>query len=91
MGLVVLGLANVWQLQMVQTGSGVPGSLRTLGSGAFLQIVPYSLVVFVPLPRDLLARGGLYAHLHAIQFADPSSEASPGAAPALEISMEPKA
>ena len=54
MGLVVLGLANVWQLQMVQTGSGVPGSLRTLGSGAFLQIVPYSLVVFVPLAALIL-------------------------------------
>ena len=24
MGLVVLGLANVWQLVMVQTGAGVP-------------------------------------------------------------------
>ena len=54
MGLVVRGLANEWQLQMVQTGSGVPGSLRTLGSGAFLQIVPYSLVVFVPLAALIL-------------------------------------
>ena len=31
-GLVVLGLANVWQLQMVQTGAGVADELRTLGS-----------------------------------------------------------
>jgi ribose transport system permease protein len=29
MSFVVLGLANVWQLQMVQTGAGVPSSLRT--------------------------------------------------------------
>ena len=33
MGLVVLGLANVWQIVMVQTGAGVPALLRTLGSG----------------------------------------------------------
>ena len=33
MGLVVLGFANVWQLQTVQTGAGVPDELRTLGSG----------------------------------------------------------
>ena len=33
MGLVVLGLANVWQIMMVQTGAGVPELLRTLGSG----------------------------------------------------------
>ena len=33
MGLVVLGFANVWQLQMVQTGAGVPPELRTLGRG----------------------------------------------------------
>ena len=69
MGLVVLGLANVWQLQMVQTGSGVPGSLRTLGSGAFLQIVPYSLVVFVPLAALILSglrRTGYGRLLYAI-------------------------
>ncbi len=47
--LVVLGLANVWQLQMVQTGAGVPPGLRTLGIGTILQVIPYSLVVFVPI------------------------------------------
>ena len=36
MGLVVLGLANVWQLLMVQTGGGVPEELRWLGSGMTL-------------------------------------------------------
>src|SRR5215210_5455101 len=35
MGLVVFGFANVWQLEMVQTGAGVPPALRTLGSGTF--------------------------------------------------------
>jgi len=46
---VVLGLSNVWQLQMVQTGAGVPPALRTLGSGMFLGVVPLSLLVFVPV------------------------------------------
>lgn len=49
MGLVVLGFANVWQLVMVQTGSGVPSQLRTVGSGTLFDIVPYSLFVFVPV------------------------------------------
>jgi Ribose/xylose/arabinose/galactoside ABC-type transport systems, permease components len=54
MGLVVLGLANVWQLQMVQTGSGVPGELRWLGSGTFLGVVPNSILVFVPVAALIL-------------------------------------
>jgi ribose transport system permease protein len=49
MSLVVLGLANVWQLQMVQTGAGVPAEFRSLGSNLFLGIVPYSLIVFIPI------------------------------------------
>jgi ribose transport system permease protein len=54
MSLVVLGLANVWQLQMVQTGTGVPDELRWLGSGTFLGIIPHSLLVFVPLATVIL-------------------------------------
>jgi len=54
MSLVVLGLANVWQLQMVQTGTGVPEELRWLGSGTFLGIIPHSLLVFVPLATVIL-------------------------------------
>jgi ribose transport system permease protein len=49
MSFVVLGLANVWQLETVQTGAGVPEILRTLGSGTVFGIVPNSLVVFIPL------------------------------------------
>jgi ribose transport system permease protein len=49
MGLVVLGLANVWQLVMVQTGSGVPEPLRWLGSGTTFTVLPNNLLVFVPL------------------------------------------
>ena len=55
MGLVVLGLANVWQLSMVQTGAGVPPMLRSLGSGhGSSAILPNSLLVFVPLAAVIL-------------------------------------
>ncbi|HEU4920797.1 MAG TPA: ABC transporter permease [Candidatus Limnocylindrales bacterium] len=54
MSLVVLGLANVWQLEMVQTAAGVPAVFRTVGSGLFLDIVPYSLLVFVPVAALIL-------------------------------------
>ena len=54
MSLVVLGLANVWQLQMVQTGSGVPGELRWLGSGTFLDVVPNSILIFIPVAGLIL-------------------------------------
>ena len=54
MSLVVLGLANVWQIVMVQTGGGVPPSLRTLGTGTLLGIIPYSFAVFVPVAALIL-------------------------------------
>jgi ribose transport system permease protein len=69
MSFVVLGLSNVWQLQMVQTGSGVPPVLRTVGSGTFADVVPYSLVVFVPLAAVImigLRRTGYGRLLYAI-------------------------
>jgi len=53
-GLVVLGLANVWQLKMVQTGAGVPPAMRSLGSDRLFDILPYSLVIFVPLAVVIL-------------------------------------
>ena len=68
-GLVVLGLANVWQLQMVQTGAGVADELRTLGSDRLGGILPYSLVVFVPLAVVVLValrRTGYGRLLYAI-------------------------
>ncbi len=49
MSFVVLGLANVWQLMRVQTGSGVPVELRTLGAGLAGGLVPNNLIVFVPI------------------------------------------
>jgi ribose transport system permease protein len=69
MSFVVLGLSNVWQLQTVQTGAGVPPSLRTLGTGGFVELVPYSLVVFVPLMLLILVglrRTGYGRLLYAI-------------------------
>jgi ribose transport system permease protein len=54
MSLVVLGLANVWQVQRVQTGAGVPPEFRTLGSNLFLTVIPYSLIVFVPVALLIL-------------------------------------
>jgi ribose transport system permease protein len=49
MGLVVLGLANVWQIVMVQTGVGVAPGLRTLGIGTFADIIPLGILEFVPM------------------------------------------
>jgi ribose transport system permease protein len=54
MALVVLGLANVWQIETVQTGAGIPGELRTLGNSFVATYVPYNLAVFVPLALILL-------------------------------------
>ncbi|MEO8469797.1 MAG: ABC transporter permease [Chloroflexota bacterium] len=49
MSLVVLGLANVWQIQMVQTGVGVPEGIRMVGSESSFGLLPNSLFVFVPV------------------------------------------
>jgi ribose transport system permease protein len=69
MSLVVLGFANVWQLQMVQIGTGVPDLFWWLGSGLSLGIVPNSLLVFVPLAVLILValwRTGYGRLLYAI-------------------------
>jgi ribose transport system permease protein len=69
MSLVVLGLANVWQLQNVQTNSGVSPQLRSLGSGLFLDVLPYNLIVFVPVAVFILVtlrRTGYGRLLYAI-------------------------
>jgi len=54
MSFVVLGLANVWQLDQLQTGAGVPDGLRTLGSGTQFGLIPNSLIAFVPLAVIIL-------------------------------------
>jgi ribose transport system permease protein len=49
MSLIILGFANVWQRWFVKTGAGVPAFWRDLGSNTFLDILPYSLLLFIPL------------------------------------------
>lgn len=69
MSLVVLGLANVWQIEMVQTGAGVPPEFRTIGSDLLFGVVPYSLAVFVPIAILILVglrRTGYGRLLYAI-------------------------
>lgn len=69
MSLVVLGFANVWQLQMVQTGSGVPSEFRTIGAGMFFDFIPISLLLFIPLAlliMFILNRTGYGRLLYAI-------------------------
>jgi len=69
MSLVVLGFANVWQLRMVQTGSGVPDVFRTMGAGMFLGAVPRNLLLFIPLAVAIiftLNRTGYGRLLYAI-------------------------
>ncbi|MDP8904104.1 MAG: ABC transporter permease [Chloroflexota bacterium] len=69
MSLVVLGLANVWQLEMVQTGAGVPREFRTIGIELLFDVLPYSLVVFVPIAALILLglrRTGYGRMLYAI-------------------------
>jgi ribose transport system permease protein len=52
--LVVLGLANAWQIATVTSSTGVPQEIRTLGSDRFLDVIPYSVVVFAPLALIIL-------------------------------------
>ncbi len=69
MGLIVFGFSNVWQLQNVQTGSGVPVELRTIGSGLTFDVIPNDLLVFVPVAIVLilmLRRTGFGRMLYAI-------------------------
>jgi len=62
MGLIVFGFSNTWQLQTLQTGSGIPDAIRTVGVGIVGDVLPfglgdmlpYSLVVFVPLAALIL-------------------------------------
>jgi ribose transport system permease protein len=69
MSLVVLGLANAFQLVIVKTSSGVPDAVRSIGSDAIANVLPYSLVVFVPIAALIilgLRRSGYGRMLFAI-------------------------
>ena len=54
MSLVVLGLDNAWQILTLQTFTGVADELRSLGAGRFLEVLPNSLVVFLPVALLIL-------------------------------------
>jgi ribose transport system permease protein len=49
MSLVVFGSANALQNLLVKIQSGVPDLVRSVGSDTLFGVLPYSLVVFVPL------------------------------------------
>ncbi len=69
MSLVVLGLANVWQLIRVQTGSGVPTVFRQVGANMIGGFIPVNLLVFIPLAlviMFILNRTGFGRLLYAI-------------------------
>jgi len=69
MGLIVFGLANVWQLQTVQTGSGVPSQIRDMGVGLTFDLIPNNMILFVPIAIALilgLRRTGYGRMLYAI-------------------------
>jgi ribose transport system permease protein len=57
LGLVILGLMNVYQLMVVTAGTTVPPVILWLGSGTTLPFLPNNLIVFVPVA--LLIIGGL--------------------------------
>jgi ribose transport system permease protein len=67
---VVLGLANAWQLLMVQSSTGVPPELRAVGSERTLGgLIPYNFVVYIPLAVLILVslrRTGYGRMLYAI-------------------------
>ena len=54
MSLIVLGLANVWQVQRVQTGAGVPPEFRMIGANSLISVIPNSVLVFIPLAAVIL-------------------------------------
>ena len=69
MSLIVFGLANVWQVERVQTGAGVPTEFRALGAGSSVGVFPNSLWLFVPLAALIVFavhRSGFGRLLYAI-------------------------
>lgn len=69
MGLVVFGASNVWQLRSVQTASGVPTELHTVGAGLTGGLIPNDLLIAVPVAIFLilmLRRTGFGRMLYAV-------------------------
>jgi subfamily B ATP-binding cassette protein MsbA len=82
--------SSLERLMQSRTTFVVAHRLSTIERAHRIVVLEHGRLVEVGTHRDLLARGGLYAHLHAIQFADPTSAASPGREALPEESMEPK-
>lgn len=69
MSLVVLGLMSVYQLAMVQQGVHIPDGIRSIGSGIQFDLLPNSLIIFVPLAAIIiigLRRSGFGRLLFAV-------------------------
>jgi ribose transport system permease protein len=69
MSLIILGFANVWQRIFVKTGAGVPPLFRVVGSETLFEVLPYSLLVWIPLTIlvfFMLKRTGYGRQLYAI-------------------------
>ena len=54
MTLVILGLMTVYQLTVVQTGTGIPDFVLWLSSETTLEFLPNNLLVFVPLAAVII-------------------------------------
>ena len=69
MGLVALGLLTVYQVRMVSAGVRVPAEVTWLGARTTLEVLPNSLLLFVPLAFLILfglRRSGYGRLLYAV-------------------------
>ena len=55
LSLVILGLMNVYQLMVVQSGTDIPAIILGLGSETTFGLVPNNLILFVPLALLIIA------------------------------------
>lgn len=67
-GLVILGLMNVYQLMVVQAGTNIPPIVDWLGSGTTLPWLPNNLFLFIPLAA-LIILGLRYSGFGRLLFA----------------------
>jgi ribose transport system permease protein len=67
-GLVILGLMNVYQLMVVQAGTNIPPIVDWLGSGTTLAWLPNNLFLFIPLAA-LIILGLRYSGYGRLLFA----------------------
>ncbi len=68
LGLVILGLMNVYQLVVVTNGTNIPPIIDWLGSGTTLPFLPNNLFLFVPIALLIIA-GLRYSGFGRLLFA----------------------